>query len=92
MLTEQDLIKDKWKLSSSGYTKLGVVIFQRSEGWQCHYAIGHTFADTEVQFYYSLAELYDHIKSCVKDILDPSFDLVKLLTIKQKRTLKNWIL
>ena len=94
MLTEQDLIKDKWKkLLPNGYTKLGVSIFQRGEeGWQCHFTIGQTCADTDVQLYDSLAELYDYIKRCVEDILDPSFDIVKLLTISQKRTLKNWIL
>ena len=92
MLTEQDLIKDKWKLLPNGYTKLGVIIFQRGAGWQCHFAIGQTCADTEVQLYDSLAELYDHIKICVRDILNPAFGLVQRLTISQKRTLKNWIL
>lgn len=92
MLTEQDLIKDKWKLLSNGYTKLGVIVFQRGEEWQCHFAIGQTCANTDVQPYDSLAELYDHIKICVRDILNPAFDLVQRLTISQKRTLKNWIL
>lgn len=92
MLTEQDLIKDKWKLLPNGYTKLGVTIFQRGEEWQCHFVIGQICADTDVQFYNSLAELYDHIKTCVRDILNPAFELAQLLTISQKRTLKNWIL
>lgn len=92
MLTEQDLIKDKWKLLPNGYTKLGVIVLQKGDGWWCRYAVGDTFAYTDAQLYCSLAELYEHIKSCVKDILDPYFDLVQRLTISQKRTLKNWIL
>ena len=93
MLTEQDLIKDKWKLLPNGYTKLGVIIFHRGEeGWQCHFTIGQSCADTDVQLYASLAELYDHIKICVGEILNPAFELVQLLTVSQKRTLKNWIL
>ena len=92
MLTEQDLINDKWKLLPSGYTKLGVIVSQKGGIWQCRFIVGDAYAYTDPQPYYSLVELYSHIKSCVKDILDPYFDLVKLLTIRQKRTLKNWIL
>lgn len=92
MITEQDLIKDKWKLLPNGYTKLGVIVLQKGGRWQCCFAVGDTSAYTDPQPYYSLVELYSHIKSCIKDILDPSFDLVQRLTISQKRTLKNWIL
>lgn len=41
MLTEQDLIRDKWKLFiPNGYTKLDVTLIKRYDEWECHYAVG----------------------------------------------------
>lgn len=92
MLTEQDLIKDKWKLLPNGYTKLGVTLIKKCDEWECHYAVGTVNIWTMSMKYSTLWELYGHIKQTVKIILSPHHSYLQNLTPKQKRTLKNWIL
>lgn len=92
MLTEQDLIKDKWKLLLNGYTKLGIILMKRRDEWECHYAVGTVNIWTMSMKYSTLRELYGHIKQTVKIILSPHHSYLQNLTPKQKRTLKNWIL
>lgn len=93
MLTEQDLIRDKWKLfTPNRYTKLGVILSKRYDGWECHYTVGTVNIWTMSENYRTLQELYEHIKHTVKIILSPKHNYLHNLTTKQKRTLKNWIL
>lgn len=92
MITEQDLLNNKWVSTADGYVKLGVTLIKRCDEWECHYAVGTVNIWTMSMKYYTLQELYDHIKQTVKIILSPKHSYLHNLTSKQKRTLKNWIL
>ena len=93
MITEQDLLNNKWVSTADGYVKLGVTLVKiYDEEWECHYTVGTEDVLTMNRKYHTLEELYDHIKQAVGIILSPNYRFVRGLTSKQKRTLKNWIL
>lgn len=91
MITKEELIKHKWKYNESKnqWEKLGVVI--RDKLFNSRYHIMYpvtliTCIDAE-----SVEILEDRIKYDVKNyILSPVFG--GSLTLREKRTLKNWIL
>lgn len=91
MITKEELIKHKWKYNESKnqWEKLGVVIRDRlfNSGHHITYPVTLiTCIDAE-----SVEVLEDRIKYDVKNyILNPGFS--GNLTLREKRTLKNWIL
>lgn len=91
MITKEELIKHKWKYNESKnqWEKLGVVIrdVPSNSGYHITYPVTLiTYIATE-----SVEILEDRIKCDVKNyILNPVFG--GNLTLREKRTLKNWIL
>ena len=92
MVTEKDLLNDKWISAAGGYIKLGVTLIKCYNEWECYYAIGTNNARTISRKYDTLEELYSDIKQTVEVILSSKYHFLQNLTVKQKRTLKNWIL
>jgi hypothetical protein len=92
MVTEQDLLNDKWVQANNGYVKLGVTLLKKNNEWECHYVFGSTDIWTMSWNYRSLDDLYCHIRQTVEIIFNPKYNYLQSLTLKQKRTLKNWIL
>ena len=92
MVVEQDLLNDKWIQTNDGYVKLGVTLVKRGNEWECHYGIGTRSIWSLSWEYSTLKELYNHIKQTVEIIFNPKYDYLQSLSVKQKRTLKNWIL
>ena len=91
MIVKEELIKHKWKYNESKnqWEKLGVVICTTpfNFGYNVRYPTTLiTYIDTE-----SIEILEDCIKRDIKTyVLNPV--LGKNLTLREKRTLKNWIL
>lgn len=92
MITEQDLLNNKWKPTAVGYAKLGITLVRIYDEWECHYTVGTGNVWTMSRRYYTLEELYSNIKETIGIILSPKHSYLSRLTSKQKRTLKNWIL
>lgn len=92
MITEQDLLNNRWVSTADGYVKLGVTLIKRDDEWECHYTVGTGNVWTMGRKYSTLEELYSHIKQSVVILLSSNYKFLQDLTVKQKRTLKNWIL
>ena len=92
MISEEELIKHKWKYipESKYWRKLGVT-FRDVDRMSHYYSV--YFSDTLSSCIHAstLYELERHIKMGVSVIFDNKKFQVGL-PIKQKRTLKNWIL
>ena len=92
MISEEELIKHKWKYipESHSWTKLGVT-FRDVDRPLNHYTIH--FADKLV--FYIITPTLSDLEHCIKRGVSIIFSYRmyhSLLSIKQKRTLKNWIL
>lgn len=92
MVVEQDLLNDKWVQINDRYVKLGVTLFKKNDEWECHYAFGSTDIWTMSWKYLTLEDLYGHIRQTIEIIFSPKHNFLQNLSVKQKRTLKNWIL
>ena len=92
MITEQDLLNDKWVQTNDGYVKLGVTLVKKNDEWECHYVLGPIDVWTMGLKYLTLEDLYWHIKQTIEIIFSPKHNFLQNLSVKQKRTLKNWIL
>lgn len=93
MILKEELIKQKWKYipESRSWEKLGVT-FRDADRAFGQYTIH--FSNTLLSAYIRASNLYDlnfHIKRCVSTIFTHTKYRADL-SIKQKRTLKNWIL
>ena len=92
MISKEELIKHKWKYipESHSWIKLGVT-FRDVDRMSHHYSV--YFSDTLSSYVHApnLYELERHIKMGVSTIFSNKKFQVGL-SIKQKRTLKNWIL
>lgn len=92
MISEEELIKHKWKYipESHSWIKLGVT-FRDVDRPLNHYTVH--FVDTLVSSFITstLSDLEHYIKRCVSVIFSNKM-FHSQLSIKQKRTLKNWIL
>lgn len=92
MISEEELIKHKWKYipESHSWIKLGVT-FRDVDRALNHYTV--RFSDA-LSAYVRTSNLHDlniNIKRCVSTIF-ANKKFHDQLSIKQKRTLKNWIL
>ena len=92
MILEEELIKNKWKYipESKSWTKLGVSfkdMHREANGYNV------LFVNTLAAYIeaFTLTNLERHIKRCVSIIFSNKRYHTQL-SIKQKRTLKNWIL
>jgi hypothetical protein len=92
MILEEELIKHKWKYmpESKSWQKLGVTFRDVNRPFNRY---NLRFADTLVSGITTstLSDLEHHIKRCVS-IIFRNKRFHSKLSIKQKRTLKNWIL
>lgn len=93
MILEEELIKHKWKYipESNSWKKLGVT-FKDADRLVSNY-LSLYFSDTLASFTYNptLLDLECNIKRGVSKIFSHKKYQAQL-SIKQKRTLKNWIL
>ena len=101
MITEEELYNDKWRVRDNGFYKLGVCIIpDRSDVtsdrmWRLFIKDeqGVQLMRSPYVYFKNVTHLERVIKWHIQEVIfDPVYPILKRLSPKLKRTLKNWIL
>ena len=101
MITEEELYNDKWRVRDNGFYKLGVYIIPEhsdvKSNWMWRFFIKNEEGVYLLRSALIPFENVSHLERVIKwyiqsVVFDPSYPVLKRLSPKLKRTIKNWVL